>query len=289
MLHRSPLKTVLPLLLGLAPLSPALALAQPKPEAAQPKPEATQPKPEAKPAAAALKAQTLELVVFLHDKPVGTEVMRTTQGQEGVYYSTEATLQDKVRKVWRSFKQRAHLQMTLKGEVTSYDRWIDVTGATSQTKLFQFEGKWRVAVTEAAFEGKKPKPKVTEVQAQRPLVVLDERLPSLVAVAVERMAGRSEFDYVRMDNATAGHVTMTSEALVDKAGRKFHRIRLKGPSLDVSVLRDSAGKPLAIQGVDGWRAVVKDAKVPKDLTPEAAPPADPPAAADLPKAATPTP
>ena len=213
---------------------------------------------------------SLELQVFLHDKLVGSETLRSTKCADALCYSTVAQLQDKVNKVWRSFKQRSHLQLTPQGEVSQFDRWIDVTGATQSTKLFNFNGQWRIAVTEAAFEGKKAKPKVSDVKATQPLVVLDERLPALVAVAAERMGDKASFDYVRVDNATYGKLTRTREALVTGKGHKYSRDRLKADKFEVWVLRDAGGKVVAVQGLDGWRGVAKDAKVPTDLQVDAA-------------------
>ncbi|MBM4342292.1 MAG: hypothetical protein FJ100_02820 [Deltaproteobacteria bacterium] len=239
-------------------------------------------------AGTAARAQTpevvkprLELQVFLLDKAVGTEILRGAKGAEANYFSTEANLQDKVAKVWRGFKQRTHLQLTPAGEVQSFDRWIDVTGATQGTKLFQFNGQWRIAVTEAAFEGKKPKPKVTDVKATQPLVVLDERLPALVVVAQERMAETESFSYVRVDNATFGTLRRTVEPLVDGKGARFVRTWLKGDKVAVWVLRDANGKVVQVQGLDGWRGVAKEAKPPQGLKP-----ADDDKAGDAPAPAT---
>jgi hypothetical protein len=222
------------------------------------------------------KPATAELQVFLADKPVGTEALRVTTTKEGTYYSTQAQLQDKVNQVWRSFTERGYLPIGPKGEMTGYDRWIDVTGATGKTKLFNFNGQWRIAVTEAAIDGKKPKPKVVDVKLKVPFVVLDERLSSLVLVAAERMAGVKEFDYVRVDDATTGHLTLSSEKLKDKSGAEFHRIRMKGGTVDLEVLRDHAGHVVTIKGLDKWRAVAKNVKVPKDLTPAGNAPVDKP-------------
>ncbi len=209
----------------------------------------------------------LELQVFLNDKAVGTETLRSAKGAEANYFSTEAQLQDKVAKSWKGFKQRTHLQLTPTGEVQSFDRWIDVTGATQSTKLFNFNGQWRIAVTEAAFEGKKPKPKVTDVKASQPLVVLDERLPALVVVAQERMADKDSFSFVRVDNATYGTLHRTVEALVDSKGVRYAKTWLKGDKVAVWVLRDANGKVMQVQGLDGWRGVAKDSKPPVGLKP----------------------
>lgn len=231
------------------------------------------------------KAKGVELAVFLGDKPVGSEVFRQAKGTEANFFSSEAELQDKVGKAgWRSFKQRAALQTSPSGDVQQYDRWIVVVGATQQSKLFNFGGQWRISVADAAVDGKKPKPKVTDVKVAAPFIVLDERLPSLVVAAAERMAGKSECDYVRVDDATAGKAKVVAEQLVDAKGGKFSRLSLKSAKLDAWVLRDHAGNLLAIKGVGAWRAVVKGAKVPaldglKVVETAAAQPAD--AAADV--------
>ena len=209
----------------------------------------------------------LELQVFLGDKLVGDEVLRRTPGKDVSYWSTQANLQDKVAKVWRAFKQRTHLQLDGRGEIVEYDRWIDVTGATTQDKLFQFQGKWKTSHQDPVNEeGKKPKPVVKEIPLAPPFVVLDERVPSLVVLAAERMAGQASCHYVRIDTGASGQLTVTTEALVSKAGARFERVRLRGDKLELEVLRDHAGKVVSVKGVDGWRAVAKEQQVPRDLT-----------------------
>lgn len=216
-------------------------------------------------------AKGQELQVFLGDKAVGTETFRSTKGTEAHFHAGEAQLQDKIgKKAWKNFKQRYALQVTLDGKVTQYDRWIDVFGATQQLKLFNYQGQWRISVVDAAVEGKKPKPKVSDVAGGTPLIVVDERAPSLLAAGVDLLGTSQECHFIRVDNATAGKATVTTEALVDGGGAKFKRVRLQGPGLDVHVLREGSGKLLAVQGVDGWRAVVKDGKVPKNLVADAA-------------------
>lgn len=234
-------------------------------------------------------AKGQELQVFLGDKPVGTETFRSTKGAEAHFHAGEAQLQDKIgKKAWKTFKQRYALQVNLEGKVTQYDRWIDVFGATQQLKLFNYQGQWRISVVDAAVEGKKPKPKVSDVAGGAPLIVVDERAPSLLAAGVDLLGTSQECHYIRVDNASTGKAAVTTEALVDGAGAKFKRVRIHGSGLDVHVLRDGAGKLLAVQGVDGWRAVVKDAKIPKDLAVDAAAaPAAPAPAAPEPAAPAP--
>lgn len=223
----------------------------------------------------AVKGQ--ELVVFLNDKSVGTEAFRSTKGTEAHFHAGEAQLQDKIGKnAWKTFKQRYALQVGLDGKVMQYDRWIDVTGATQQLKLFNYQGQWRISVAAAAVEGKKPKPKVSDVAGGTPLVVVDERVPSLLVAGIELLGSNQECHFIRVDNATTGTATVSTEALVDASGAKFKRVRLHGAGLDVHVLRDAGGRLVQVQGVDGWRAVAKDAKVPKGLVADAAVPAPAP-------------
>jgi len=205
----------------------------------------------------------LELTVSLNDKKVGQESLRKSVGKEGTFYSTEAQLQDKVKKVWRSFKQRAFLNLTPQGEVQGYDRWIDVVGTTIKTKVYNFNGQWKISI----IDEQGGKPKVLDLKVKQPLVIFDERMPSLIAVAVERMVGKEEFDYVRVDNATFGKMTQTSEHLVDGKGNKFTRFHLKAGSTTLEVLRDGHGQVLTVKGFDGWKGELAGAKLPAGLTP----------------------
>ena len=142
-------------------------------------------------AAAIEKTPSLVMEVFLGDKPVGETELRIMSGKEASHYSIQAHLQDKVAKVWRTFTERAYLPVGPKGEITQYDRWIDVTGATSQAKLFNNAGQWRVAFTDSAVDGKKPKPKVSDVQVKVPFVV-SFALTVMVAVPAATAVTRPE-------------------------------------------------------------------------------------------------
>ena len=106
-------------------------------------------------AAPAAKAEELELQVSLNDKKVGTETLRTQSGQEGRYDSIDATLQDKVAKVWKAFQQRAALDREANGTMKGYRRGVYVKGATISTNLFAYNGNWRVGAQAEA--GSKPK------------------------------------------------------------------------------------------------------------------------------------
>jgi hypothetical protein len=228
------------------------------------------------------KGKLLELQVFLGDKAVGTEALRTTKGEESTLYASEAQLKDKVAgEGWKSFRQRAVTVLTPAGDLSGYDRWIDLAGATQQLKLFQFNGQWRIVVSDPVVNGKKPKPRLTELKTKTIQVVLDERLPSLIVVALERIGAAETVDYVRVDDASSGRLKVTQEAVVDGAGNRYQRTRLDSDKLHLQVVKDAGGRVLAVQGIDGWRATAKDAKVPKDLR------VDAPAAVP-PKASTPS-
>lgn len=229
------------------------------------------------------KAETLELQVALSDKRVGTETLRTQTGQEGRYDSIEATLQDKVQKVWKSFQQRAALDSQSDGTVKSYRRSIYVKGATIASNLFAYNGGWRIGA-QADAGGK---PKVTDLRLKAPFVVLDERMVSLVVLAAEQLAKLGEADYVRVDNATTGHLNLTTEALLAD-GKHWSRLHLRdGKSLHLEVLKNPAGQVVAVKGLDGWSAIASGQKVPALLLP-AAKESKEPKSADLPLPATPS-
>ncbi len=215
--------------------------------------------------APAPKPDALELHVSLNDKKVGTETLRTQSGQEGRYDSLEAALQDKVNKVWKSFQQRATLDSQADGTIKSYRRGIYVTGATINTNLFAYNGGWRIGA-QADAGGK---PKVTDLKLKAPFVVLDERSVALVVLAAERLAKLGDADYVRVDNATTGHLTLTSETLAAE-GKHWTRLHLKdGKSVNLEVLKGPGGQVVAVKGLDGWTGVTAGQKVPANLTPVA--------------------
>ncbi len=227
-------------LLGLGLLQSVCALAIPAPSA----------KPEA-----------LELQVSLNDKKVGTETLRTQSGQEGRYDSLEASLQDKVAKAWKSFQQRATLDSQADGTIKSYRRGIYVTGATITTNLFNYNGGWRVA----AQADSTSKPKVSELKLKAPFVVLDARSVALVVLAAERLAKLGDADYVRVDNATTGHLTLTTETLTAD-GKHWTRVHLKdGKNVNLEVLKSPSGQVVAVKGLEGWSGVTVGQKVPANL------------------------
>ena len=130
-------------------------------------------------------------------------------------------------------------------------------------------------------------------------MVLDERSPTLLALAIERFSGHSQLNWVRADSLKTGTMNVTVERLMDGAGNKWSRYLLQGDNLKASVLRDSDGKTVHIDTGWGFTGIAKGRKVPKDLKPDAATPAEaapateankpapakaaPPAKADTPK------
>lgn len=209
------------------------------------------------------KLETLELQVSLNDKKVGTETLRTQLGQAGRYDSLDAALQDKVQKVWKSFHQRAQLESQTDGAIKSYRRGIYVTGATISTNLFTIDGAWHVASQAEAGS----KPKVSNLTLKAPFVVLDERSVGLVVLAAERLAKLGDADYVRVDNATTGHLTLTTEVVAGE-GKHWTRLHLRdGKNIHLEVLKSASGQVVEVTGLDGWSGVVTGQKVPTNLTP----------------------
>lgn len=226
------------------------------------------------------KPAELELQVSLNDKKVGSETLRTQSGQEGRYDALEASLQDKVGKAWKSFQQRAQLETLPDGAIKGYRRSIYVTGATINTNLFNYNGGWRIGAQAEAGA----KPKVTDLKLKAPFVVLDERSVSLVVLAAERMAKHGEADYVRVDNATTGHLTLTSETLSGE-GKHWTRIAMTdGKNVKLEVLKNASGQVIAVKGLDGWSGLLAGHKVPANLTPVG----KDAKAVDVPAATTPT-
>ena len=226
------------------------------------------------------KPDALELSVWLGEKKVGTEALRTQSGQEGRYDSLEATLEDKVNKVWKAFVQRATLDSQADGAIKSYRRGIYVKGATIGTNLFNINGVWKVGA-QADAGGKA---KVTDLKLKPPFVVLDERSVGLVVLAAERLAKLGDADYVRVDDATTGHLTLTTE-LMSGEGKHWTRLHMQGgKAIDLEVLKNASGQIVSVKGLDGWHGVAAGQKVPANLTPVS----KESKAAELPAAGTPT-
>lgn len=226
------------------------------------------------------KPEALELQVSLGEKKVGTETLRTQSGQEGRYDSLEATLEDKVNRVWKAFVQRATLESQADGAIKSYRRSIYVKGATIGTNLFVINGVWKVGAQSDAGG----KAKVTDLKLKTPFVVLDERSVGLVVLAAERLAKLGEADYVRVDNATTGRLMLTTQLLAGE-GKHWTRLEMRdGKSMHLEVLKNASGQVVAVKGLDGWSGVTVGQKAPANLTPvgkEAKP-------AELPEAGTAT-
>ena len=140
------------------------------------------------------------------------------------------------------------------------------SGATIQERVYQFGGGWKLSHQDPVNDqGKKPKPVVKDLAVKGPFVVLDARVPSLIVLAADRVAGQSAIGFVRVDNASSGQLAVARQALVAKNGDRFERVSLRADNFEVSVLRDAAGKLVSVRGVEGWRALIKDRAEPRDL------------------------
>ena len=155
----------------------------------------------------------LQLVVKAKKRKLGLENLRTKRGETNIYHSTST----KMRHKGRSFKHRTHTKLDLKGNLVTYDRWLDVKGATLRIRVFRFKDKFK-RVEFAQEPGAKNK--VDKIEIQAPVVVLDQRSPTLLALAIERFKEHEELNWVRADNLETGTMKMTVEQLVDSAGTK---------------------------------------------------------------------
>lgn len=185
----------------------------------------------------------LQLIVKEGKNKLGTEVLRTKRGETKTYHSTKTPMRHRKR----SFTHRTHTILNAKGALETYDRWLDVKGATLRIRVFRFKDKFK-KVEFSQEPGKKNKVKDIDVKA--PLVVLDERSPTLLDLAIERFQGHKELNWVRADNLQTGTMTLQIERLVDAAGKRWSRYLLEGKNLKASVLRDPDGK--AVEIITGW-------------------------------------
>ena len=219
------------------------------------------------------KPPALQLVVKEGKKALGTEVLRTRVTDTKLYFSTKT----KMRQNGRSFVHRTHTILDPKHNFVTYDRWLDVKGATLRIRVFRFKDSFKKV--EFSQDPKK-KNKVDEIKIKAPVVVLDERSPTLLDLAIERFASHPELNWVRADSLQTGTMKLQVERLVDGKGGKWSRYLLTGKNLKAQVLRGPDGKAVHVDTGWGFSGTAKGKKVPRDLKP------DPDAAAE---AAQPTP
>ncbi len=220
----------------------------------------------------------LELEVRRGKTKLGTEALRKKVFEKIVNYSTTAKLRDKGRR----FKQRTHTKLDHQDHVVQYNRWVDVKGASTRAIVFQVKGAWKLRTGDTTQGGFKLK----ELVAKAPVVLLDERSPTLVHVAIDRAAGR-DTHFVRVDNGTSGPLTVRVESLVAaKSGKTFKRYTLTGEGLKATLLRNSEGKTVHVQGPGAYTGHAKGFKMPAKFEAAAADPAAPaaPTAPDAPGA-----
>ena len=188
---------------------------------------------------------------------LGTELLRKKSFEKITNYSTTA----KIRDGRRRFTQRTHTKFGPEGKVLAYNRWVDVKGMSTRDIVFAAAGKWKQRsgnTTEGGF-------KLHELGIEGPIVLLEARSPTLASIAVDRAAKR-KVSFVRVDTHTAGALTMVTEKLRDPAsGKEFSRYLLTGKDLKVTVLRDSEGKTVHVQGPGSIYGVVKGFKLPAKL------------------------
>ena len=200
----------------------------------------------------------LTLKVRRGKKVIGTEELRIKRGQKDEetkdtkrYFSTKSRLND-----GRRFGFRTHTVLNGKGKLLTYDRWIDVKGATLRRRVFAFKGAWKLVV----FAQRGRKNDLTDLKHKGPLLVLDPRSPILVSMAVDRLVGKTELDFVDANTGKMGRLRMTAEHLVDTKGRRYIRYHLKGflgakrKAVALSVLRDDRGHTVQIVGLNGYSA-----------------------------------
>ncbi|HAN30807.1 MAG TPA: hypothetical protein DCQ06_04350 [Myxococcales bacterium] len=190
---------------------------------------------------------------------LGVETVRISEGEANRYLSTASKIKDKGRK----FGFRTHAVLDDKGNLVTYDRWIDIKGATLRRRVFAFKGDWKLV----DFGQPGRKRQLTELKIKKLDVVLDPRSPSLIALAVDRFKSKAPIDLVWVDaeRAQSGTLTLKSVPSANEAGDKFTRYHLTGTiakrEVKLTVTHDSAGKVVAVDGLDGYRGSAKGVKV----------------------------
>ena len=81
----------------------------------------------------------LQLVVKEGKKTLGTEVLRSKRSETKIYYSTKT----RMRHRGRSFTHRTHTILDPKLNFVTYDRWLDVKGATLRIRVFRFKDQFK--------------------------------------------------------------------------------------------------------------------------------------------------
>lgn len=209
------------------------------------------------------KPPELVMVVKEKKKTLGTETLRTKRGETKVYHSTKT----KMRHNGRSFTHRTHTILDPKQNLITYDRWLDVKGATLRIRVFRFKDTFkRVEFS----QDPRKKNKVDTIKIAAPVVVLDERSPTLLDLAIERFQTHKTLNWVRADNLKTGTMKLEIERLIDGKGAKWSRYHLAGDNLKASVLRGPDGKAVFIDTGWGFTGSAKGKKAPTDLKPDAA-------------------
>lgn len=245
-------------------------------------------------AAPADKAKPPTIDVRRGKAKIGSESLRSKTGEANGYHSTSARLADG----GRTFTQRAHLVLDTTGALQTYDRWIDVKGATLRIRIFQHEGKWKHVL----FGQPGEKNQVTDLDAQGTPVIFDERSPTINGLAALLAAKRDKVWYIRADEPSSAEATITREALSDAAGKAFARTTFTAKKFNIAVVRDAEGRVVhvagpgeysgSIAGFDPKKLTASVAPAPADIDAKAPPstPSDdtaPPPPRDDPQGATP--
>ncbi len=220
------------------------------------------------------KAKPITIDVRKGKGKIGSESLRSKTGEANGYHSTSARLSDG----GRTFTQRAHLVLDAKGVLQTYDRWIDVKGATLRIRVFQHEGKWKHVL----FGQPGEKNQVTDLDAQGNPVVFDERSPTINGLAALLAAKREKVWFIRADEPSSAEATITREALTDAAGKAFARTTFTAKKFTIAVVRDADGRVVHVAGPGEFGGSLAGFD-PKKLTVSAAP-----AAADIDAKAPPT-
>jgi len=188
-------------------------------------------------------------------KTLGKEVVRSVKGENGTLVSAEISVTDTVGKFkGRHFVITTHTDLKGGMDLQKYDRITKIGRDRTDTRVFKYGAKWRVAIVRDG----KAKPQDIEPET---FALLDGMVFHLWHLLVQRTPEGGEVTYFLASKARAGKVTVTHHGEQDIAGTKLKgkKATVQGDGMDVHVYTDAEGKLLRVEA-DGIAATFQPAK-----------------------------
>lgn len=192
----------------------------------------------------------LTLHVYKGKQKLGKESVRFQRGESNSYLSTTARLKER----GRTYGFRTHMVFDAKNKLLTYDRWIDVRGASPRRRVYAFKGAWKMVI----FGGPTRKRTLTDLGIKQPPAVLEPRSPALVAQLVSRLSGEpsASVPWVHAEKGQAGTLRLSVVPSTAADGSKYTQLILQGTlkskPIELKVIQDAKGKVVEVHGLDGY-------------------------------------